>query len=251
MPAAVARASPSASAWLSPKIRVFTASFIAAPVPSGPRWKSVALSASRTGRARSRSSASPPTMIVSLPASASPTLPDTGVSSRPAPAARAAASWARNVAGGTVDASRTGPCRVGRRRSGRPGRRRRRRPPRRWRASRRHVGDGRDVPRPVDGACRRSGRRAPRAASGVRFQSDEVEPGPRSAWAIAEPIRPVPSSPTVVIPASPSHRASSRRRLIVVDDPLDASGSRGPRATDADGSGMCGVVIRTSGASRL
>ena len=39
MPAASARTSPSASAWLSPKMTVLTASFMAAPLPSGPRWK--------------------------------------------------------------------------------------------------------------------------------------------------------------------------------------------------------------------
>ncbi len=44
-------------------------------------------------------------MIVSFPLSASPTLPETGVSRRPAPAALAAAAWARSVAGATVEAS--------------------------------------------------------------------------------------------------------------------------------------------------
>ena len=40
IPARSARTSPSDSASFSPKITVLTASFIAAPVPSGPRWKS-------------------------------------------------------------------------------------------------------------------------------------------------------------------------------------------------------------------
>ena len=54
-PAASARTSASATAPLRPKITVLTASFIAAPDPSGPRWKIVFETASSAGRARSRS----------------------------------------------------------------------------------------------------------------------------------------------------------------------------------------------------
>ncbi len=52
MPLRSARTRPSETAPLSPKMTVLTASFIAAPVPSGPRWKMLRASRSRTGRAR-------------------------------------------------------------------------------------------------------------------------------------------------------------------------------------------------------
>ena len=70
MPLRSASTSASATASLSPKMRVFTASFMAAPRAERRRGgRSASPGDSRTGRARSRSAASPPTMIVSSPAS--------------------------------------------------------------------------------------------------------------------------------------------------------------------------------------
>ena len=101
---------PSASAPLSPKITVFTASFIAAPVPSGPRWKIAFASGSRAGRARSRSAASPPTMSVSWPDSAGRRRPaDRGVEQPDAGGARRR----RRTRGGRRGSrwtGRPGPC---------------------------------------------------------------------------------------------------------------------------------------------
>ena len=78
---------------------VLTASFIAAPEPTGPRWKIDFASASSAGRARSSVAASPPTMSVSWPDAAVAVEPLTGASRRPPPAAVTGASSARIVSG--------------------------------------------------------------------------------------------------------------------------------------------------------
>ena len=62
-------------------------------------------SASSAGRARSRSAASPPAMIVSVPSRAPLTPPETGASSAAAPRSRSAAASRRASAGGLVDMS--------------------------------------------------------------------------------------------------------------------------------------------------
>ncbi len=62
---------------------------------------------SRAGLARARSSSLPPTMIVSLPASASAVLPLTGASRMPAPLAWTAGATERIVDGRTVLMSTT------------------------------------------------------------------------------------------------------------------------------------------------
>ena len=129
MPFRSARTSASATASLSPKITVLTASFMAAPVPRPPRWKTRLARQSRTGRARSRSAASPPTMIVELAGQ--------GATRRcPRPARRGCRRRARGR-----PARPTGSCRAGRcscrRRPNRAGVRPRRRPDRRTGRARR------------------------------------------------------------------------------------------------------------------
>ena len=134
-PAASARTSPSASASFKPKITVLTASFIAAPDPSGPTWTIVFASGSRAGRARSRSSAVPPTMSVSWPDWASVTLPETGASRIPA-AGRSRVGLERSdrVRGDGAEVDEDGAARA-LPRAGQPARGRRRGPRHRRRAS--------------------------------------------------------------------------------------------------------------------
>ena len=59
------------------------------PAPRGPRWKTLALTASRSGRSASMAAASPPQRSVSVPAAAPATPPLTGQSITATPRARA------------------------------------------------------------------------------------------------------------------------------------------------------------------
>ena len=66
------------------------------PAPAVPAWKTLAPMMSKNGRARSKASASPPTMKVRVPFWAPAVPPDTGASSMATPfsAAAAATRWA-------------------------------------------------------------------------------------------------------------------------------------------------------------
>ena len=77
--------------------------FIVTARPTGPTWVMVGPMASRYGRTRSSSAASPPTMIESWPCSSVAMLPETGPSRKVAPAARDhGPARARAMAGLTV-----------------------------------------------------------------------------------------------------------------------------------------------------
>src|SRR4029079_17592230 len=217
MPARSARTSPSDSAWFSPKITVLTASFIAAPVPSGPRWNSRLPYASRTGRARSKSPSSPPTISVSFPLSARLTLPDTGASMTPARRSRIAVSWRRMTAGGTVELST----------STLPGLTPAT-PPSRARSTAATASVSASIEMitsqaraPSAGVSTdRHPSSAASASHGARrlFQTIRANPAERIARAIALPMRPVPTIPTLVIAISARLVEPARDGL---DDPVD------------------------------
>ena len=76
--------------------------FTAWPAPEAPAWKTFFPINWSSGRAVSRSPSEPPTMKVSVPASAPPVPPETGASSMPMPFARAAAATSRAVPGSMV-----------------------------------------------------------------------------------------------------------------------------------------------------
>jgi hypothetical protein len=101
-PAFAPRASASAATAKYPVLQMLFTSFMAAPIPRGPRWTIVRASTRRTGRHASRTALSPPTMSVRAPCSAPVTPPVTGASSMPTPRAAAAAPTARTVSGSTV-----------------------------------------------------------------------------------------------------------------------------------------------------
>src|SRR5947208_1058765 len=94
MPLFSASRTPSLNATLCTCSCRLTALFIVTALPFAPTWKTFGPIASSTGRTRSYTSASPPTMIESLPCSSVLTLPDTGASSIAAPssATRSASS---------------------------------------------------------------------------------------------------------------------------------------------------------------
>ena len=108
------------AAMLTPAQRLLQ-SFAACPRPWSPTCTTSLPSASNSGRARSAAAAAPPTMIVSVPASAPIVPPETGASSASMPrgASAAASSRARRGRRGRhVDAERAGRETLGR---GRPG----------------------------------------------------------------------------------------------------------------------------------
>ena len=108
-----ARASASAcaiAAMLTPAQRLLQ-SFAACPRPWSPTCTTSVPSASKSGRARSAAAAAPPTMIVSVPASAPIVPPETGASSASMPRARerrGELARERRRRGRHVDAERAG-----------------------------------------------------------------------------------------------------------------------------------------------
>ena len=194
--------------------------------------------ASRTGAARSRSAASPPTMRVSFPPSARLTLPDTGASRTPAPRARIAASWPRSVAGGTVEQSmRTAP---GRAPAARPSG-----PPYTASTAAPSASIESATSTPAETSAGRSATVAPsssasrRAASDERFQTTSSNPAVRRARAMALPIRPVPRSPTAVT-SSATSLGFVEPPLDRFHDPLDRREWRGPPAPRPMAAGCAG-----------
>ena len=77
-------------------------SFMAWPVPGPPTWKIFFPRRARIGRARSRSAASPPTMIDSVASTAPRTPPETGASSIAAPRACTSLASRRVLDGSAV-----------------------------------------------------------------------------------------------------------------------------------------------------
>ena len=102
-PSAMRKASLTATV-ATPAIRLLQ-SFATSPAPTAPTWTMCWPMAARTGRASSRSPASPPTMIASVPSSAPPTPPDTGASMKRTPRSRSRAATRWEVAGSIVDMS--------------------------------------------------------------------------------------------------------------------------------------------------
>ena len=150
--------------------------------------------ASRTGRARSRSAASPPTMIVSLPARGErDAARHRARRGRPRRGARTASAQAERDRGGTVLMStRTVPAGSARERR-RPARRRRRRPPRSSASIEIATSAAATaVGRPVRDRAPRARRPARCGRVGVRFQSTSSRPAARerAAIALAHPARP-------------------------------------------------------------
>ena len=77
-------------------------SFIVWPAPSSPQWKKSVPMQSSSGGTRAMSAASPPTISVSVPATAASAVLPTGLSIIAAPFARTAAPTLRVVAGSIV-----------------------------------------------------------------------------------------------------------------------------------------------------
>src|SRR5690349_14774618 len=107
MPDSSASASASATDWLVAAMMMFTASFIAAPEPDGPRYSCRWLSSASTGRTRSNAAGEPPASAVSVPAAASAVLPETGTSRKLAPWRAASAASSRAARGPIVLMSMT------------------------------------------------------------------------------------------------------------------------------------------------
>src|SRR5258708_4538100 len=89
------------SARMPPEHMLLT-SLIAWPAPTGPAWKMFLPMRASTGRARSSSAGSPPTMIASVPSVAPRTPPETGASMRAEPRAATSAASSR-VTGGSAE----------------------------------------------------------------------------------------------------------------------------------------------------
>src|SRR5437870_8525690 len=102
-PSAIRNASLTATA-ATPAIRLLQ-SLATSPDPTGPTWMMLAPIAASTGRASSKSRASPPTMIASVPSSARGTPPETGASRKRAPRAVTAFAIRRETLGSIVDMS--------------------------------------------------------------------------------------------------------------------------------------------------
>src|SRR5258708_1205723 len=101
MPVASAKSSASATAAAFAAPRELLISFRISPCPSAPTWTISSPPASSSGRARSKSPRSPPTMIVSVPSAARGEDPVTGASIIAAPRAASAAPI-RRVSGGAI-----------------------------------------------------------------------------------------------------------------------------------------------------
>ena len=82
----------------TPAIRLLQ-SFATSPAPTAPTWTMCLPMAPRTGRASSRSPASPPTMMASVPSSAPATPPETGASMNRTPRSRSRAATRCEVTG--------------------------------------------------------------------------------------------------------------------------------------------------------
>ena len=96
-PSAMRKASLTATV-ATPAIRLLQ-SLATSPAPTAPMWTTWPPMAPRTGRAASRSSASPPTMMASVPSSAPATPPETGASMNRTPRSRSRAATRREVSG--------------------------------------------------------------------------------------------------------------------------------------------------------
>src|SRR5207245_800730 len=102
-PSAILNASLTATA-ATPAIRLLQ-SLATSPDPTGPTWMMFEPIAASTGRASSKSRASPPTMIASVPSVARGTPPDTGASMKRAPRRLTASATRRDTLGSMVDMS--------------------------------------------------------------------------------------------------------------------------------------------------
>ncbi len=89
---------------MGPTRRLLT-SLATLPAPGPPTWSRLALMASSTGMARARCPASPPIIMVSVPASAPAGPPETGASMKPSPFSAARAARRRETPASEVEVS--------------------------------------------------------------------------------------------------------------------------------------------------
>src|SRR5215208_2455702 len=171
----------------------FTASFIAAPAPDGPRNTWPLVIASRTGAAASYAARSPPTIAKSCAASATVTLPETGASRRYTSRCRASAASSRAASGPIVLISSTME----------PGRSLSRSPLSTRTARTAAPSDTIVTTASAEASAAGSPAAvAPSATSGVhrsavRFHTASGKPARRTFRAIAKPMRPIPAKPAV------------------------------------------------------
>ena len=106
-PMPAASASASATAWIPRPTITWLTTFIAWPAPGPPTRTTLPPRMSNSGRARSKSASSAPTMIASVPCSVPSGLPDTGASAQPTPRSARRSARPRESSGSELPMSIT------------------------------------------------------------------------------------------------------------------------------------------------